>query len=69
MGLRCLLALLILLPLAPAPKAMFFGAANSAFQVEGLPMDSNWYRFSHQQPSRVRDGTNSDIATLFWSLP
>lgn len=43
-----------------------WGAANAAFQVEGSPGDSDWYRFTHTK-GKIEDGTNADKATDFWN--
>ena len=48
------------------PEDFLWGAATSAFQVEGSPLadgagPSNWYRFTHT-PDRIRNGDNADIA-------
>ena len=48
------------------PEGFLWGAATSAFQVEGHPLadgagPSNWYRFTHT-PDRIRNGDNADIA-------
>jgi beta-glucosidase len=48
------------------PPGFLWGAATSAYQVEGSPLAdgagvSNWHRFAHT-PGRVRDGDTGDIA-------
>jgi beta-glucosidase len=48
------------------PRNFLWGAATSAYQVEGSPLadgagPSNWHRFSHT-PGRVHDGETGDIA-------
>ena len=48
------------------PEGFLWGAATSAFQVEGHPLadgagPSNWYRFTHT-PDRIRNGDTADIA-------
>ena len=48
------------------PSAFLWGAATSAYQIEGSPLAdgagiSNWHRFAHT-PGRVRDGDTGDIA-------
>ena len=48
----------------PFPTGFLFGAATSAFQIEGSPLadgagESNWYRFTHE-PGRSPD--NGDVA-------
>jgi beta-glucosidase len=49
------------------PASQFFwGVGNSAFQVEGSPADSDWYRWTHT-PGKIKDGTNADTATDFWN--
>ena len=46
------------------PKSFLWGVANSAFQVEGAPADSDIYRWSHES-GKIKDGSNADIATDF----
>lgn len=48
------------------PKGFLWGAATSAYQVEGSPLEdgageSIWHRFAHT-PGRVRDGATGDVA-------
>jgi len=48
------------------PVNFLWGAATSAYQIEGSPMadgagESIWHRFSHQ-PGRIADGSNGDLA-------
>jgi beta-glucosidase len=48
------------------PDDFLWGAATSAFQIEGSPLadgagPSDWLRFTHQS-SRVADGSNADVA-------
>ena len=48
------------------PRGFLWGAATSAYQVEGSPLadgagPSNWHRFSHT-PGRVHDGATGDVA-------
>src|SRR5690554_7860852 len=48
------------------PTGFLWGAATSAYQVEGSPLadgagPSIWHRFSHT-PGRVRDGDTGDVA-------
>ncbi len=48
------------------PKDFLWGAATSAYQIEGSPLadgagESIWHRFSHM-PGKIADGTNGDIA-------
>jgi len=48
------------------PDDFLWGAATSAYQVEGSPLadgagPSNWHRFSHT-PGKVRDGNTGDVA-------
>ena len=50
----------------PAQRPFLWGVANSAFQVEGAPADSDWYRFTHTRGA-IKDGTNADVATDFWN--
>ena len=47
------------------PRDFLWGAATSAFQVEGSPLAdgagaSNWYRFAHT-PGRIEDGSTGDV--------
>ena len=44
----------------------FWGVANASFQVEGSPVDSDWYRFTHTK-GMIKDGTNADRGTDFWN--
>jgi beta-glucosidase len=62
---------LVALPLNPLQKAradtsFLWGVANSSFQVEGSPADSDAYRWTHTQGA-IKDGTNADVATDFWN--
>lgn len=48
------------------PPGFVWGAASSAYQIEGSPLAdgagvSNWHRFSHT-PGRVADGDTGDVA-------
>ena len=48
------------------PAEFLWGAATSAYQIEGSPLadgagPSNWYRFSHT-PGRTRNGDTGDVA-------
>lgn len=48
------------------PKGFLWGAATSAYQIEGSPLadgagPSNWHRFSHT-PGRTHNGETGDIA-------
>jgi beta-glucosidase len=48
------------------PPGFTWGAASSAYQVEGSPLadgasPSNWHEFSHR-PGRIRDGSTGDVA-------
>ena len=48
------------------PPGFLWGAATSAYQIEGSPLAdgagvSNWHRFAHT-PGRVRDGDTGDVA-------
>jgi len=50
----------------PFPEHFLWGAATSAYQVEGSPLadgagPSIWHRFSHT-PGRVLDGSTGDVA-------
>ena len=51
---------------APFPPGFLWGAATSAYQVEGSPLAdgagaSTWHRFAHT-PGVIRDGATGDIA-------
>jgi beta-glucosidase len=48
------------------PEGFIFGAATSAYQIEGSPFadgagESNWHRFVHS-PERALDGATADVA-------
>jgi len=48
------------------PEGFLWGAATSAYQIEGSPLadgagPSNWHRFAHT-PGRVAGGANGDVA-------
>ncbi|MCE5248318.1 family 1 glycosylhydrolase, partial [bacterium] len=48
------------------PKQFLWGAATSAYQVEGSPLadgagPSIWRRFDHT-PGRIADGADGDVA-------
>src|SRR5215470_282311 len=48
------------------PAGFLWGAATSAYQVEGSPLAdgagmSNWHRFAHT-PGMMRDGDTGDVA-------
>jgi len=50
----------------PFPQHFLFGAATSAYQVEGSPLadgagPSIWHRFAHT-PGRIRNGDTGDVA-------
>jgi beta-glucosidase len=52
--------------LEPFPDGFVWGAATSAYQIEGSPLadgagPSNWHRFSHT-PGRTRNGDTGDVA-------
>ena len=53
-------------PSTAFPPGFLWGAATSAYQIEGSPLAdgagvSNWHRFAHT-PGRVRDGDTGDTA-------
>ncbi|HSB63605.1 MAG TPA: GH1 family beta-glucosidase [Thermoanaerobaculia bacterium] len=53
-------------PNAGFPKGFLWGAATSAYQIEGSPLadgagPSNWHRFAHR-PGTVTGGENGDLA-------
>ena len=57
----------LFLSLSPFAQAKFlWGVANSAFQVEGAPEDSDWRRWT-ETPGRIHDATNAQRATDFWN--
>ena len=50
----------------PFPRQFLWGAATSAYQIEGSPLadgagPSIWHRFAHT-PGRIRDGDTGDVA-------
>lgn len=54
------------LPDPPFPESFLWGAATSAYQIEGSPLadgagPSNWHRFTHT-PGLVADGETGDVA-------
>ncbi len=60
--------------MSPFPAGFLWGAATSAYQVEGSPLaagagPSIWHRFAHT-PGRVRDGDTGDVACdHYWRMP
>jgi beta-glucosidase len=51
---------------SPFPAGFLWGAATSAYQIEGSPLadgagPSNWHRFTHT-PGMVRNGDTGDVA-------
>uniref|UniRef100_J3LZJ4 4-hydroxy-7-methoxy-3-oxo-3,4-dihydro-2H-1,4-benzoxazin-2-yl glucosidebeta-D-glucosidase n=1 Tax=Oryza brachyantha TaxID=4533 RepID=J3LZJ4_ORYBR len=49
------------------PPGFLFGAATSAYQIEGAYLDdnkglNNWDVFTHSQAGRISDGRNGDVA-------
>lgn len=67
------LALAVLAPAARGlrrddfPPGFLFGAATSAYQIEGAYLDdnkglNNWDVFTHTQAGRISDGRNGDVA-------
>jgi beta-glucosidase len=53
-------------PGSPFPDGFLWGAATSAYQIEGSPLadgagPSNWHRFAHT-PGRTLNGWNGDVA-------
>lgn len=57
---------------APFPDGFLWGAATSAYQIEGSPLadgagPSIWHRFSHS-PGTVRDGDTGDVACDHYRL-
>ena len=56
----------------PFPDGFLWGAATSAYQIEGSPLaegagPSIWHRFSHT-PGLVKDGDNGDVACDHYRL-
>jgi beta-glucosidase len=48
------------------PKGFLWGAASSAYQIEGSPLadgagPTNWHEFAHRRGT-IKDGTNGDLA-------
>ncbi len=58
-------ALLLLSPIAQAQAKFFWGVANSAFQVEGSPVDSDWKRWT-ETAGKIRDKATAQQGTDFW---
>ncbi|KAJ4846228.1 hypothetical protein Tsubulata_035399 [Turnera subulata] len=57
---------------AEFPRGFYFGAATSAYQVEGTANTrgrgpSVWDTFTHDQPERISDGSNGDVAVDFYN--
>ena len=57
---------LVTTPNLAFPEGFLWGAATSAYQIEGSPLadgagPSNWHRFSHT-PGLVSGGDNGDVA-------
>lgn len=50
--------------LATPAEPFFWGVSNAAFQVEGDPLPSDWYAWTHA-PNRIKDHSNADQATGF----
>ncbi|KAJ4836190.1 hypothetical protein Tsubulata_013725 [Turnera subulata] len=53
------------------PNGFYFGSATSAFQVEGEANKSGrgpsvWDAYVHEQPERILDGSNADVAVDFY---
>jgi beta-glucosidase len=53
---------------SPFPSDFLFGTASSAFQYEGAFLTdgkglNNWDVFAHENPGKIVDGSNGDIAT------
>ncbi len=51
---------------AAEKSAFMWGVANSAFQVEGSPADSDWKRWTHT-PNRIADNSNAETVSDFWT--
>ncbi|MDB5036685.1 MAG: beta-glucosidase, partial [Bacteriovoracaceae bacterium] len=47
-------------------KPFFWGVANSAFQVEGSPAESDWKKWT-RETGKIKDSSNADIACDFWN--
>ncbi|KAJ4834472.1 hypothetical protein Tsubulata_007928 [Turnera subulata] len=53
------------------PNGFYFGSATSAYQVEGSANKSGrgpsvWDTFAHEQPGRILDRSNGDVAVDFY---
>ena len=42
------------------------GVSNSAFQVEGSPVESDWTRWT-KIPGKIKDASNAERASDFWN--
>ncbi|KAJ4833491.1 hypothetical protein Tsubulata_006660 [Turnera subulata] len=54
------------------PKDFYFGTSTAAFQVEGGASKNGrgpcvWDAFSHDNPERILDGSNGDVAVDFYN--
>jgi len=49
----------------PFPEYLW-GVSNTAFESEGSPEDSDWFRWTHT-PGKISDGSNADLADDFWN--
>ncbi len=53
-------------PIPTLARDFLWGVANSSFQVEGSPVDSDWKRWT-EVPGKIADNSSAVLATDFWN--